>query len=134
LLVRLGFFRGHTFFLLGVGRPDLLTGADEARTRASLLYHSLQRLRELPAQTLVLPGHSSVPAPFDGQPLTAPLAEVWSQVALLRLPEQAFVETLLARIPPLPPNHRRIVELNEAGLPFENPVELEAGANRCAVS
>ena len=75
-----------------------------------------------------------MPAPFDGQPLTARLAEVWNQVALLRLPQPAFVDTLLARIPPAPPNHRRIVELNEAGLLAENPVELEAGANRCAVS
>jgi hypothetical protein len=49
--------------------------------------------------------------------------------------EDAFVETILARIPPTPPNHRRIVELNEAGLlPVGDPTDLEAGANRCAVS
>jgi len=41
---------------------------------------------------------------------------------------------LLARIPPTPPNHRRIVELNEMGTwPDEEPRVLEAGANRCAV-
>jgi glyoxylase-like metal-dependent hydrolase (beta-lactamase superfamily II) len=134
LLDQQALFSGDTLFLQGVGRPDLHAGAGEARGRASLLYQSLARLRDLPPATLLLPGHAGAPAPFDGQPLAATLAEVWEQVALLRLPEQAFVETLLARIPPLPPNYQRIVELNEAGLAFEDPVELEAGANRCAVA
>ncbi len=34
-----------------------------------------------------------------------------------------------------PPNQHRIVELNEAGMfPKGDPTDLEAGANRCAVS
>ena len=40
---------------------------------------------------------------------------------------------VLARIPPSPPNHSRIIELNERGELPDNPSELEAGANRCAV-
>ena len=37
--------------------------------------------------------------------------------------------------PPTPPNHRLIVGHNEAGsFPEGDPVELEAGANRFAVS
>jgi hypothetical protein len=45
------------------------------------------------------------------------------------------VEALLARIPPTPPNHHRIVTLNESGATFEgDPTDLEAGANRCAVA
>jgi glyoxylase-like metal-dependent hydrolase (beta-lactamase superfamily II)/rhodanese-related sulfurtransferase len=127
-------FSGDTLFLQGVGRPDLLASGEAAHKRASLLYESLQRLRMLPAETLLLPGHSSMPAPFDQQPLAAQLGHVWGQVELLRLSEQAFIDTLLARIPPTPPNHQRIVELNEAGLLAADPVELEAGANRCAVS
>jgi hypothetical protein len=48
--------------------------------------------------------------------------------------ESEFIERILSRIPPTPPNYERIVELNEAGvLPAEDPTELEAGANRCAV-
>jgi hypothetical protein len=55
-------------------------------------------------------------------------------VTLLQLSEAAFVDTLLARIPPTPPNHHRIVGLNETGRwPEEDPTVLEAGANRCAV-
>jgi hypothetical protein len=36
-------------------------------------------------------------------------------------------------LPPTPPNHAQIVASNESGQWPEDPVELEAGANRCAV-
>jgi hypothetical protein len=55
----------------------------------------------------------------------------------VRLPGDAasFAEHVLARIPPTPPNHHAIVGLNEAGeLPAGDMTDLEAGANRCAVS
>jgi glyoxylase-like metal-dependent hydrolase (beta-lactamase superfamily II)/rhodanese-related sulfurtransferase len=126
-------FSGDTLFLQGVGRPDLHADPAESRVRAHLLYQSLQRLRALPGQILLLPGHTSSPTPFDQKPLTAHLAEVWEDVKLLHLAESDFIETLLARVPPLPSNHQRITELNEAGFLPENPIELEAGANRCAI-
>lgn len=127
-------FTGDTRFLAGVGRPDLETDADGARKRARLLYASLQRLVSLPDETLVLPGHTGEPVPFDEEPVAAGLAEVRTQAELLGVSENEFVETLLARIPPTPPNHEHIVELNEAGrMPAGDPIELEAGANRCAV-
>lgn len=128
-------FSGDTLFLAGVGRPDLEASPAEARRRASLLYRSLQRLLTLSPQTLILPGHTSEPIPFDGQPVVAPLADVQQRVELVSVPEAAFVESLLARIPPTPPNHHRIVTLNESGATFEgDPTDLEAGANRCAVA
>jgi glyoxylase-like metal-dependent hydrolase (beta-lactamase superfamily II) len=127
-------FTGDTLFLAGVGRPDLEAGAAEARTRASTLYRSLQRLLALPAATLVLPGHTNAPVAFDQHPIGASLAQVRAQVAALHLPQDAFVDQVLARIPLPPPNHQRIVELNQAGrLPTGDPTDLEAGANRCAV-
>jgi glyoxylase-like metal-dependent hydrolase (beta-lactamase superfamily II)/rhodanese-related sulfurtransferase len=126
---------GDTLFLNGVGRPDLEATPAEARQRALLLYRSLQRLLALPAETLVLPGHTSAPVAFDGVPLVGSLAEIQARVELLRAPEELFVESILARIPPTPPNHQRIVDLNETGVwPDGNEVELEAGANRCAVA
>lgn len=127
-------FTGDTLFLAAVGRPDLEAGPDEARARAQMLYHSLRRLLELPPETAILPGHASQPVAFDGQAMVASLAEVRERVEFLHLAEDSFVEALLARIPPTPPNHQRIVELNEAGLlPEGDPTGLEAGANRCAV-
>jgi glyoxylase-like metal-dependent hydrolase (beta-lactamase superfamily II)/rhodanese-related sulfurtransferase len=134
LLNQQALFTGDTLFLQGVGRPDLQASAEETRAHAHLLYHTLQHLFSLPAHTLILPGHINTPTPFDKIPLTAKLGDLRNQVELLRLSEQEFVETLLARIPPTPPNHDRIFELNEAGREIENPIELEAGANNCGIS
>ena len=128
-------FTGDTLFLAGVGRPDLEAAPEESRARAGALYRSLQRLLALPGDVDVLPGHTNRPVDFDHEPLHAPLGEIRTRVELLRVPEEEFARLLLERIPPTPPNHRLIVGHNEAGsFPEGDPVELEAGANRCAVS
>src|SRR5688572_19757016 len=128
-------FTGDTLFLAGVGRPDLEASPEQARARARLLHASLTRLTGLPPETIILPGHTSEPVPFDHRPIAATLADVISRVGMLGLSEEAFLDAILARIPPTPPNHARIVALNEAGeMPDGDPTELEAGANRCAVS
>lgn len=135
LIDREAVLTGDTLFLNGVGRPDLEAGPEETRQRAHLLFGSLQRLLALPSNTIVLPGHTNAPVAFDGTPLRATLAEVHERVQLLHANEAEFVSSLLSRIPPTPPNHHHIVELNEAGtFPGGDPAELEAGANRCAVS
>lgn len=128
-------FTGDTLFLTGVGRPDLEASIEEARVRARLLYQSLRNLTALGGDVRVLPGHTSELIAFDGQPIMAPLDEVTGQVETLGLSEDTFVETIVARIPPTPPNHAAIVAFNEAGeLPERDLTDLEAGANRCAVS
>jgi glyoxylase-like metal-dependent hydrolase (beta-lactamase superfamily II)/rhodanese-related sulfurtransferase len=128
-------FSGDTLFVSGVGRPDLHTSADEACNRARILYRSLRRLCDLPSSTLVLPGHTSQPVPFDRKPVFDRLGQISTRIASWLDNEEDFVRTILPRIPPTPPNFSRIVELNEAGvLPEGDPTDLEAGANRCAVS
>ena len=128
-------FTGDTLFPTSIGRPDLHANPQEARARSGLLYHSLHKLLALPSETLVLPGHTSQPVPFDGKPVGARLAEIDERVGLLHATQTVFVETLLQRLPPAPPNYERIVRLNEAGLvPDHDVTELEAGANRCAIS
>jgi len=128
-------FTGDTLFPTGIGRPDLHADEQETRARSSSLYHSLHKLLVLPSETLVLPGHASQPVPFDGKPIGARLSEIDEQIGLLHATRTMFVETLLKRLPPTPPNYERIITLNEAGLVPEGDVtELEAGANRCAIS
>jgi glyoxylase-like metal-dependent hydrolase (beta-lactamase superfamily II)/rhodanese-related sulfurtransferase len=126
---------GDTLFPNSVGRPDLAASAEQARKRAHLLFATLQRIAALSPDLWILPCHTSEPIPFDGKPCGAPLREVLRAVEILRAGEDAFVETILSRIPENPPNHLEIVRLNERGeLPAGDPTGLEAGANRCAIS
>jgi glyoxylase-like metal-dependent hydrolase (beta-lactamase superfamily II) len=127
-------FAGDTLFIESVGRPDLGAAPEEAPEKARSLHASLRRLLKMDPETLVLPGHTSSPVPFDGEPVVGTLADVRESVPVLRESEEAFVERIAGRASPPPANHERIVELNRAGeLPEEDPAELEAGANRCAV-
>jgi len=127
-------FTGDTLFLAAVGRPDLEATTEQSESRAHVLHASLQRLLALPPETVILPAHTSEPVAFDGRPISATLEEVQERTSLLRETEETFVSQILARLPPTPPNHHRIVALNEAGTLPDDPTELEAGANRCAVA
>lgn len=126
---------GDTLFTNGVGRPDLKADQQEAIKKAKLLYHSLKQLLRLEPQTLVMPGHTSQPVPFDGKPIQTTLYEVSKHVPLLHMTEEEFTKTILQRIPPTPSNYLAIVEKNLQGDALDlNAVDLEAGANRCAIS
>jgi glyoxylase-like metal-dependent hydrolase (beta-lactamase superfamily II) len=128
-------FTGDTLFVNGVGRPDLEASPEEQRKRAQALYHSLWYLLDLPPETLILPGHTSEPVPFDEEPVSGKIAKVREKIEALGAPEDDFVERILEHLPSAPSNHHRIVKLNEAGgLPEEEITELEVGANRCAAT
>lgn len=128
-------FTDDTLFLSGVGSPDLEATDAAARDRMRLLRSSLRRLFSLPAETLILSAHTGEPVPFAGKPVGARLGRVVGRSKLAGLDEDGFVEAVLGRIPPMPPNHGRIVQLNETGtFPEGDLTDLEAGANRCAVS
>jgi glyoxylase-like metal-dependent hydrolase (beta-lactamase superfamily II)/rhodanese-related sulfurtransferase len=130
----LAIFTGDTLFVDGVGRPDLHAAPDAARAKAQALFRSLSRLRALPADLLVLPAHTSAPVPFDGRPVAARLRDIEPWLASWLASEDGFVARVTSQLPPTPPNFARIVALIERGeSPEGNPVELEAGANRCAV-
>jgi glyoxylase-like metal-dependent hydrolase (beta-lactamase superfamily II) len=126
-------FSGDTLFLDGVGRPDLDTDSEGVRYKARTLYPSLQRLFALPGETVVLPAHTSKPVPFDRRPISATLAEVRRRIEKLCLSEEVFVEMILKRITPTPPNYQHIIKLNESGELPDDTTDFEAGANRCAV-
>ena len=128
-------FTGDTLFLNSVGRLDLEGGTRQERaSRARLLHMSVSRLLQLPEATQVFPGHVSEAIPFEGRMLGTTVGTIRDTVVLARLEEAAFVRAILARIPPNPPNHSRIVELNERGELPGDPSDLEAGANRCAIA
>ena len=126
---------GDTLFTNGVGRPDLKANEEEARDKAMLLYLSLKKLIELDSNVVILPGHTNQPIEFDGKPIKSNIGEVLQNVPLLHQVEDVFIQTLLSRIPATPANYLTIVEKNLKGdFADINPIDLEAGANRCAVS
>lgn len=128
---------GDTLFLHGVGRPDLKASGNESSERARLLYHSLvDRVLPLPDTVTVLPGHASEALAFDGVPHADSLAHVRAAaITLASLDETGFVAAVLARIPATPPNHLAIVRINEGREDAPPDLQdLEAGANRCAIS
>ena len=131
LVGREALLSGDTLFTSSVGRPDLHADHEQAQSRASLLY----RLLALGPDVQVFPGHTSSPPAFDGVAITERLGVVSNRLRYRLSSEPAFIEWILMRIPPTPPNFKRIVELNESGeLLAEDPTDLEAGANRCAVA
>lgn len=126
---------GDTLFTNGVGRPDLKANEEESSAKAALLYQSLHKLLTLPDDVMVLPAHTSRPAEFDNKLIKTTIREAKRNIPLLQTGKEEFIHALLQKIPPTPPNFLLIVERNITGN-YEgvNPIDLEAGANRCAVS
>lgn len=126
---------GDTLFTNGVGRPDLKANQDEAIQKSKMLYQSLQKLLELDENIIILPAHTSQPVDFDNIPIQTTIGSVKKSVPMLQLSEADFIDTIQQRIPPTPANYLAIVERNITGNFSDiNPIDLEAGANRCAVS
>jgi glyoxylase-like metal-dependent hydrolase (beta-lactamase superfamily II) len=127
-------FTGDTLFTTSIGRPDLKADDAQTRHKASLLFDSLHKLLRLDDAILVLPGHTSFPVPFDGSVVGATLGAIKEQVPLVRLSKSDLIDTIMAKTPPTPPNYMAIVERNITGNVDEGEaLELEAGANRCAI-
>ena len=126
---------GDTLFINGIGRPDLKSDVEEIKQKSKLLYQSLQKLFTLPEDTVVLPAHTNHPVDFNETPVQSTLGAIRKNIPLLDLNEETFAEALLQRVPPTPANYLSIVEKNLSGdFSDINPVDLEAGANRCAIS
>lgn len=126
---------GDTLFVDGVGRPDLKADVEQASFRASILYDSIQQLMQFNKEVIVLPGHISQPIPFDKIIIGAALEEIKKKVSSIALSKAEFVKQILAKLPATPPNYLTVTEINLTGnVQDVNVIELEAGANRCAIS
>lgn len=123
---------GDTLFVEGVGRPDL-ADADETAVRESTrdLFQSLDRLADLPDDTLVLPGHFT---DQDGRPLTTTIyGAKWSNDLFGMDDESAFVDTIVDTLSDTPANHEEIKQINQGEAPIpDDAADLELGPNNCA--
>lgn len=126
---------GDTLFTDGVGRPDLKAEKEEVVLKAKLLYKSLQKITTLDESILVMPAHISKSI-FVGQPFIAEsLKNIKENIKSLKFQETEFVESIISKLPPTPPNYLTISEINKLGnAEGYNLLDLEAGANRCAIS
>ena len=128
-------FSGDTLFTDGVGRPDLKASEDESRNKASLLFQSLKKLLQLPDTVRVFPAHTNKPVEFDRKMINASIGDIKNNISLLKSNENEFIEFLLQRIPEPPSNYLAIVDQNVSGNSGKgDAADLEAGANRCAIS
>lgn len=127
---------GDTLFVESIGRPDLERGDAGAAPGAALLYQSLhQKLLLLHDDVRILPAHVSRPIAFDGVPVEARLGELRSSIGLLDAAKEAFVAAVIGHLGSKPPNFQAIIAINEgrADPGGIDPLDLEAGPNRCAV-
>jgi glyoxylase-like metal-dependent hydrolase (beta-lactamase superfamily II) len=128
---------GDTIFVDSLGRPDLEKGNEGAQEGAKLLYQSLHnKILTQPENVKILPGHHGKPIGFDSKPVAAHLEELESNLPLLKMEQGQFVERILSGLSRKPPNFSIILAINEGKqtLGFINPLDLEAGPNRCAAS
>ncbi len=114
---------GDSLFVGDAARPDL---AVEARTGAEGLFHSLQRLLELPDEVAVYPGHiagSLCGTGMSSDPSSTIGAERHGNRALEYTDAIDFVNASAGIATPRPPNMQRIVELNRgAWLAAQPPI------------
>ena len=110
-------FTGDLLFVGAVGRPDLL-GHEQTAPLARDLFASLQRLLQLDDEIEVHPGHGagSLCGAGIGKDPASTIGRERRQNALLHHTDrEAFVEALLADIPPTPPYFARMKRINAEG-------------------
>ncbi|MFQ5512306.1 MAG: MBL fold metallo-hydrolase [Candidatus Krumholzibacteriia bacterium] len=127
---------GDTIFVEALGRPDLERGDAGAEEGARLLYESLhEKVLKMDPTITVCPAHTGAPIGFDGEPVSAPLGDITQGIHLLNMAKEEFIRVVPEMLGRKPPNFERVISINEgrAELGYLDPLELEAGPNRCAV-
>jgi len=111
-------FTGDSLLVGDVGRPDLHAGGQPLEL-ARLQHMTMQRLLALPDDVLVLPSHyggSVCGRALSGNPFSTIGFERKHNEALAETNRDEFAKALLVDLPEPPPDQRRIVAANRAGL------------------
>jgi glyoxylase-like metal-dependent hydrolase (beta-lactamase superfamily II)/rhodanese-related sulfurtransferase len=128
---------GDGLFVDSVARPDLEDGADGAPDAARQLYDTLQTVLALDESVVVAPAHASdgTPRRADGT-YTATIGAIRERLPVLSADREAFVDRVLADMPPRPANYETIIDTNlgRAATDREDALTMELGPNNCAAS
>jgi hydroxyacylglutathione hydrolase len=103
---------GHTLMVGDMGRTELATRAEDG---ARALFRSAERLKALPDHLEVLPGAFSGSVcgrKLSGKPTSTIGFEKRHNTAFAMQDEEAFVQAMLADIPPPPPEAARLRAIN----------------------
>jgi hydroxyacylglutathione hydrolase len=118
----MGLFTGDLLFVGDVGRPDLLEKAvgvaGTAEAGARQLFHSLQRVRELPDHLQIWPGHGAGSAcgrALGAVPQTTLGYEKRTNWAFGVTTEEAFVQAVLEKQPEPPTYFAEMKRVNTIG-------------------
>ena len=129
---------GDGLFIESVARPDLEEGDEGAPEAARTLHESLRsRVLTLDDDVLIGGAHFSDAAePAADGTYTAPVGELRERMDALSMDEDAFVETVLADMPPRPANYEEIIAANLGtnDVDDDEAFTLELGPNNCAAS
>ena len=123
---------GDTLFLDGVGRPDLGRDENEAKQGAQALYYSLNKIKKLDRDIIILPAHCTNASVF---PVRESLFFISGHNSAFTLKnENTFVQYIVSNLPKTPTNYEQIKNINANALQIskENGEQLEFGPNRCA--
>jgi glyoxylase-like metal-dependent hydrolase (beta-lactamase superfamily II) len=129
-----GLLSGDTLFIDSVGRPDLEGSTEtDVREGARELFDSLDRLADLPDDTVTLPGHFS---DEDARPLATTLGELAETNDLFGMDDrETFVETIVEGLSDEPANYNQIKAINWGQEPLtDDAADLELGPNNCAAN
>jgi glyoxylase-like metal-dependent hydrolase (beta-lactamase superfamily II) len=127
-------FAGDTVFPESVARPDLESGAEGAPDAARRLHDTLAGVAD---DRLVAPGHVSDAArPDDAGAFLVRMGPLRERLPALSLDREAFVEAILADMPPRPANYEEIIAVNlgRESADDDDAFELELGPNNCAAT
>ena len=123
---------GDTLLLDGVGRPDLGRAESEMKEGARFLFSSLNKLKNLDKNLIVLPAHFTN---YEKVPICLKLGTVLNTNESLKMDsEQEFVKFALDYLAMTPPNYQQIKNINNSDMqiPRQMCEQLEFGPNRCA--
>jgi glyoxylase-like metal-dependent hydrolase (beta-lactamase superfamily II) len=127
-------FAGDTVFLESVARPDLEAGDEGAPDAARRLHATLSTVDD---DARIAPAHFSDAArPDDTGAYVARMGDLRDRLHALSLDREAFVDYVLADMPPRPANYEEIIAVNlgREGADDEESFELELGPNNCAAT